>query len=157
MRFCLAWISRQCRPWIVVVEATEPMSWVVTKDQWEDILTSQDYKFAYFDGLNCYYVAAEHDRLIEKLALAPNVFDDFVKIDELTLQTQAEKWRLELVETVAVSERAQDRLRQSDDALGSLEEQLGQERKSKVELELQCQQLATSLKRLTERPRAKRE
>ncbi len=90
-------------------------------------------------------MAAEHDRLIEKLALAPNVFDDFVKIDELTLQTQAEKWRLELVETVAVSERAQDRLRQLDDALGSLEEQLGQERKSKVELELQCQQLATSL------------
>src|SRR4029077_9685302 len=45
------------RPWIIVAEATEPFSTKTTRDKWEHLVTSRGYGFAYFDGLNCFYVA----------------------------------------------------------------------------------------------------
>ena len=44
------------RPWIVVVEATRPLSQETSHDLWEDILVSAGYIFRYFDGLNRFYV-----------------------------------------------------------------------------------------------------
>ena len=65
------------RPWIVVIEATEPLSQTVSTEKWEGILTAANYQHAYFDGLNEFYVAAEKSELAQKLAVPPNVFDDF--------------------------------------------------------------------------------
>jgi hypothetical protein len=36
------------------------------------------YRHAWFDGLNRWFVAEEQAGLIERLALPPNVFDDFI-------------------------------------------------------------------------------
>jgi FkbM family methyltransferase len=69
------------RPWIVVVEATAPMSTEQTHHAWEPILLSAEYRFVYFDGLNRFYVAAErHDSLAPGFAAPPNVFDDFLRV-----------------------------------------------------------------------------
>jgi FkbM family methyltransferase len=65
------------RPWIVVVEATAPLSQTKTEEKWEDILHGANYQHAYFDGLNEFYVAAEKIELAKKLAVPPNVFDKF--------------------------------------------------------------------------------
>ncbi len=63
------------RPWIVVVEATLPNSRVSNHAGWEALVTGQGYRYAYFDGLNRYYVAQEHAELLAALTLQPNVFD----------------------------------------------------------------------------------
>lgn len=65
------------RPWVVVVEATEPLSQVTTAEKWQELLVWANYERAYFDGLNEFYVAAEKRELVKKLAIPPNVFDNF--------------------------------------------------------------------------------
>lgn len=65
------------RPWVVVVEATLPNSRITNFEAWEGILLGADYQFAYFDGLNRFYVAVEHSELLQSFAAPPNVFDDF--------------------------------------------------------------------------------
>lgn len=66
------------RPWIVVVEATLPGSRETNHDTWEAMVTGHRYTFAWFDGLNRYYVADEHAELRAALAVQANVFDEFV-------------------------------------------------------------------------------
>jgi FkbM family methyltransferase len=69
---------RRWRPWVLVIEATLPNSRVTNHASWEHLVTGQDYRFAWFDGLNRYYVAAEHAALLEALNVQPNVFDDAI-------------------------------------------------------------------------------
>lgn len=66
------------RPWVLVIEATLPNSRETNHDSWEHLVTSQRYRFAWFDGLNRYYVAEEHAELAAQLAVQPNVFDAFI-------------------------------------------------------------------------------
>lgn len=67
------------RPWIVVVEATEPNSQISVHEEWEFLLTERGYVRAYGDGLNLYYVASEHAELMAAFTTPPNVFDDFIR------------------------------------------------------------------------------
>jgi FkbM family methyltransferase len=71
------------RPWIVIVEATLPNSQIANFAAWEDALVAHLYHYAYFDGLNRYYVAAEHQELAAALTVQPNVFDDFITAGQL--------------------------------------------------------------------------
>jgi FkbM family methyltransferase len=66
------------RPWVLVIEATLPNSRVTNHQAWEHMVTAQRYRFAWFDGLNRYYVAEEHPELLAALEIQPNVFDDFI-------------------------------------------------------------------------------
>lgn len=66
------------RPWVILVEATEPNSAVSTHGQWESLLVDRDYRFVYDDGLNRFYLASEHSALSAAFATPPNVYDDFV-------------------------------------------------------------------------------
>src|SRR5262245_52763945 len=77
------------RPWIIVVEATAPSSQVSTRHSWENLVTERNYSFAYFDGLNCFYVADEMASLRARLAIPPNVFDEFVCWSEWSTQRRA--------------------------------------------------------------------
>jgi FkbM family methyltransferase len=95
------------RPWIILIEATEPFSTVSTRDKWEHRITGHAYSFAYFDGLNCFYVADEVTELKERLAVPPNVFDDFVRWPEtssrekaVALQQEVEALQAEKTQTV---------------------------------------------------------
>ena len=69
------WDSQTLRPWIILIEATVPMSTEVRYQGSEDILLAAGYEFVYFDGLNRFYVAAEHPELKAAFATPPNVFD----------------------------------------------------------------------------------
>ena len=67
---------RRFRPWIVLVEATLPLSQEESR-AWEPLLTSQGYSFAWFDGLNRFYLADEKkDELGKHFHVQPNVFDN---------------------------------------------------------------------------------
>ena len=70
------------RPWIVVVEATKPLTQEINASSWEHLLLDASYDFAYFDGLNRFYVAREHHKRAAVLAVPPNVFDQFVNLEQ---------------------------------------------------------------------------
>jgi len=77
------------RPWIVVLEAVAPVTRAPTHDRWEDLMLAADYRFAWFDGLNRFYVAAEHDvTLRSHFGTPPNVFDDFIRPADTELARQ---------------------------------------------------------------------
>jgi FkbM family methyltransferase len=67
------------RPWIIVIEATRPCTQIRTDHFWDYMLGDHHYEWAYFDGLNCFYVSEEHADLIKSLAVPPNIFDNFKK------------------------------------------------------------------------------
>lgn len=67
----------QYRPWIILLEATEPRSCEETWYQWEDRLLESHYEFVHFDGLNRWYLAKERSYLKSRFAAPPNVFDQF--------------------------------------------------------------------------------
>ena len=66
------------RPWVLVIEATLPNSRVSNHAAWEHMVTTRGYRFAWFDGLNRYYVADEHAELLAVLSVQPNVFDEYI-------------------------------------------------------------------------------
>jgi FkbM family methyltransferase len=65
------------RPWIILAESTAPSSRVETHGGLESHLLGHGYEFVYFDGLNRFYLAAEHEGLRPHFVLPPNVFDNF--------------------------------------------------------------------------------
>ncbi len=66
------------RPWILVVEATIPLSEELNYEVWEPSVLAAEYEMVYFDGLNRFYVAREHAELGQSFKAPPNVFDDFM-------------------------------------------------------------------------------
>jgi FkbM family methyltransferase len=72
------------RPWIIVLEAPDPALQLPRPEEWDaEVLTPQGYEFAWFDGLNRFYLAREHaGELRPAFAAPPNVFDDFVHARE---------------------------------------------------------------------------
>jgi FkbM family methyltransferase len=77
------------RPWVVVVEATVPLSMERNEHLWEDLLIGARYERVLFDGVNLYYVAEEHRALAERLAAPPNALDDFKPVRLANAEQQA--------------------------------------------------------------------
>jgi FkbM family methyltransferase len=68
----------QVRPWIVVIEATEPNSTREVFSDWEELIIAHEYEFVYFDGLNRFYLARERGNLRRYFSSPPNPFDQYV-------------------------------------------------------------------------------
>jgi FkbM family methyltransferase len=66
------------RPRILLVEATRPMSATPSYDAWEPMILHQGYLFAWFDGLNRYYLRREDADLLAHFRIPPNIFDGYV-------------------------------------------------------------------------------
>ena len=62
------------RPKVIVLEALAPVTMAPAWEAWEPLLTAQDYRFAFFDSLNRYYVAEEHAGLADALTASPASF-----------------------------------------------------------------------------------
>lgn len=95
------------RPWVLLIEAVEPNSKVEVHDAWEAVILSNGYALAYSDGLNRYYISDEHAELRGDFEYPPNVFDDFVRVDqkkafdevgrlerELSSMRESRSWRI---------------------------------------------------------------
>jgi len=71
------WQQSALRPWVVVIESTRPLSPEQTYSDWEPAVLAKGYRFAYFDGLNRFYVSEQHLELLPAFSCGPNVFDNF--------------------------------------------------------------------------------
>ena len=65
------------RPWIVLLEAVRPTTTEATYGSWEPLMLEAGYKFAYFDGLNRYYIAEEHPELRRYFSVPVSICDPF--------------------------------------------------------------------------------
>ena len=88
------------RPRALVIEATKPATRPAAWDDlesiamwhdWEPVLLANRYIFAYFDGLNRFYVREEDAHLAGRFQLPPGVFDEiryeqFDQVQELARQ-----------------------------------------------------------------------
>jgi FkbM family methyltransferase len=87
------------QPWIVVVEATKPMSMTPDFEAWEPALASAGYEFVYSDGINRFYVAPSCTHLKQHFSHPPNYFDNFMHHTTHVMQsayTQVSHWAAEL-------------------------------------------------------------
>ncbi|MEY4503996.1 MAG: hypothetical protein RL154_288 [Pseudomonadota bacterium] len=76
------------RPWIIVAEATLPNSQIENYDKWDQLILNHNYEYVYYDGLNRFYIAKEHEELKQSFNLPPNPFDDFVDFKILNLEME---------------------------------------------------------------------
>ena len=72
-----SWGASPVRPWVLVVESTRPRTQEDSAD-WEPLLLEKGYRAVHFDGLNRFYVSADHADLAARFTAGPNTFDDFV-------------------------------------------------------------------------------
>ncbi|WP_426177099.1 FkbM family methyltransferase [Massilia sp. TWR1-2-2] len=135
------------RPWILVIEATMPNSRETNHDTWEALVTGARYQFAYFDGLNRYYVASEHAELAAKLQVQPNVFDDFISshLSKAWREGEAARARAqanggwaerEQAERIAAATRADEAVARTIDTLAKLLDSEARRHQSETELRL---------------------
>ena len=141
------WLPSRVRPWIVVVESTLPNSTIPSHQAWEPGLSALGYEFAYFDGLNRFYVSVEHPELKERVGPGPNFFDDFVL-------SKTSKFGAALVAEIDLQ---RERWVIERDARLWTEERLTAERMARVESEARLtQQLAAERAQLTHQLAAER-
>lgn len=94
------------RPWILVIEATEPNSQSPAHEGWEPIVLAARYVLVYEDGLNRFYLAEEHSELKEAFRFPPNYFDSFMPYAEWWARGQLDARERELNEARRVSQLA---------------------------------------------------
>jgi FkbM family methyltransferase len=93
------------RPWVILIESVGPLSTVETHEQWEDILLSQGYNFVHADGLNRFYLAAEHHELTPRFAYPPNPNDGWISATEDELRKEADILRAQRDALLGKTER----------------------------------------------------
>jgi len=87
------------RPWVLVIEATEPNSPQSTRARWEHLVLGGRYVFCLFDGLSCFYVAEERAAELRDLLSYPACPLDSYRSRALRDSTQrAERAEAEVAE-----------------------------------------------------------
>lgn len=76
-----SWSKSPRRPWIIVVESIDPVTRKDNYEEWEHLIFSKGYSFAYFDGLNRYYISENNEELKKHFSHGLCLWDD-VKIHE---------------------------------------------------------------------------
>lgn len=79
---------QKTRPWLILVEATEPNSSMPSFQKWEHCLLENGYAQIYFDGFNRYYLSVDHPELRPAFDAPPNVLDNFVQYPQWLAQQQ---------------------------------------------------------------------
>ena len=104
---------KKWRPWLILIEATAPLSQETVHQNWEFLVTDSAYEFVYFDGLNRYYVAYEHAELKPAFATPPNVFDNYVTTWQVQAQQAQQAQKIQAEESAALLEESAALLEES--------------------------------------------
>ncbi len=98
------------RPWVVVVESSAPLTRATSHREWEELVFAHGYAFAYFDGLNRFYIRLDHEELRPAFAHGPSVFDRFA-LSGTASSTYASRLRIEVD---SARDRAEELKREAD-------------------------------------------
>jgi FkbM family methyltransferase len=101
------------RPWIMVIEATRPNSSEEAYMEWESEVLTNGYLLAYIDGLNRFYVAAEHRELIGAFRFPPNVFDDYILSSHVNSDLKAKEAESRAQEAESRAQEAESKAQES--------------------------------------------
>lgn len=105
------------RPWVVVVEATMPLSQVDSYGEWEPILLNANYKYVYADGLNRFYISNEHEELQKAFCFPPNVFDNFVLATQSPKEAQIRQAEVRAKEAQVRADQAEKKARDAEESV----------------------------------------
>jgi FkbM family methyltransferase len=76
------------RPRVILIEATQPSTDRPTHAEWEPLVLQAGYLFAYFDGLNRFYLREDEAALAGRLAVPLNITDRFEPYEMVRLREQ---------------------------------------------------------------------
>jgi len=114
---------RKNRPWVVVVEATVPLSQLESYYDWEPLLLEANYRMAYADGLNRFYVAEEHSYLLAAFQYPPNFFDHFKLAEHHAAELRADAAVRVAQQAKAEAAAAQEQVLLANDLAARAQEQ----------------------------------
>ncbi|CAN5128879.1 hypothetical protein BH09ACT6_BH09ACT6_24630 [soil metagenome] len=90
------------RPWILLIEATAPLSTRQVHSTWESRVEDAGYTFQFFDGLSRFYVANERlEQLDGTVTYSAGILDDYVEVGRVTLENELAAARTERDEAQA--------------------------------------------------------
>jgi FkbM family methyltransferase len=111
---------KRWRPWVLCIEATLPDSRTPAFGEWEPDVLAAGYLFAAFDGLNRWYVEAEHAELVETVAEPFSILDEGLdgwrRVAVAQLDEQNNTLRRQLDDERVLAERDIGRLRDERDS-----------------------------------------
>jgi FkbM family methyltransferase len=131
------------RPWVILLEATLPLSMEESYSDWEPLLLNAGYEYAYFDGLNRYYVAVEHENLKAAFKAPPNVFDEFVRSDLLESERRAREAEAKVKEVEQRASQAETKARQAEERAAQAEVKAQQSLQWAAQVEARAQEAET--------------
>jgi FkbM family methyltransferase len=108
------------RPEVLVIESTEVLTNQRINAEWQSLLQQAAYTFAYFDGINDFWVREESAALLDAFALPVNTLDNFRVYD-----ANAEGLRHDLVRAREAAEETQLTLAQVQEELLSAQQAAG--------------------------------
>lgn len=79
------------RPWVVVVEATAPLSTEPSYEEWDPVLTAAGYTFTLFDGISRFYVSPDHAELRDALSYPACALDDYIRVQQAEANSQLQQ------------------------------------------------------------------
>jgi FkbM family methyltransferase len=111
---------RRFRPWVVLIEAVRPTTSIPSFEAWEPLLLEARYQFAYFDGLNRFYVSDEHADLRRYFSVPVNIADPFRDYETVRLSLEAASLSSEAARlSTAVEALERNKMRHDVPLLGS--------------------------------------
>lgn len=156
------------RPWVVVVEATKPLSTESTHAEWDPVLVDAGYAFTLFDGLSRFYVSPDHPELVEALSYPACALDDFKRYDQQAAEEARDRavaelhtWRNRAVgfwaDAVARAQESENTARIAAREAERLQGQIKQMRSRLDNLQGDRQRLRERVRRLDARAKEMRE
>jgi FkbM family methyltransferase len=145
------WNSTELRPWIIVIESVEPIRLQSVRLEWEHLLINAGYKFAYFDGLNDFYVDLAHEELLKSFDVPINFTDDYIVVSELESHNEAVNLHRELSQTKEERENLHRELSQTKEERENLQGMLSRKNLEFVSLTQQFDSLINDKNELANR------
>ena len=115
------------RPKVFVIEATTPMTNTLCHESWEPLLLEHGYLFAYFDGLNRFYLRGDLAHLLDAFEYPVNPLDFGVKAETVEQRDRADALQAELEAECRRGREAVAGLHQEQADLAQLKVRFGEE------------------------------
>ena len=106
---------RRFRPWVLIIEATEPNTYRPVHQNWEQLVLDAGYEYQFFDGLSRIYVAAERrDEVGDRLTYPATLLDGFTTYAQRGIAAENQQLTADLILRTAERDAAQKWLTELD-------------------------------------------